>query len=231
MIQLRIYLLCVFVTVSLSAFSVLLNYPRLAVVPVVLSFIFALAYGDKATKLIAKNPEFRNPNDWGHWLSLPRPRQLRLRDNSRIANNSLLVLIGVTWVNQVIGAFWIKEVRSSDLRPYVVFSGLCIVCLSIGLTYLLLLWRKARRLMVDGEMSIGRVTGLRTSGRGRRTITYEFSNNAGELISSSGPDALGSIEVGSPIPIFYNPQEPRRDQIALSRSPYTLLDQPYVGTS
>lgn len=219
---LRVYALSAFGSIAVSAICVALDYPRIAVVPITLSFVLAIAYGDKAMKLRTRSTELENPKDWVCWLKMARPRHIQMKDNARIARNTLLLLFGVVWANQIIGAFLISESRSAELRVYLWTSTFSILAGVICLAELWRLTRKAHRLVANGAIGIGKVTGLRTNGP-RRTIAYQFIDNAGQVVVGSGPDAVGSLEVGNSIPVFYNPERPKADHIALCRSPYTLI--------
>lgn len=220
---LRIYALSAVGSIAVSVICVALDHPRIAVVPIVLSFVLAIAYGDKAAKLRTQTSELQDPNKWSNWVKIARPRQIRLKDNARIARNTIFFFFAVTWANQIIGVFLFNEIRSPALRAYVWISALSFLVGAICLTELWRLTRKAHRLVADGAISIGKVTSLRANGP-RRTIGYEFIDNAGLVVVGSGPDAVGSLEVGNSIPVFYNPESPKADHIALCRSPYTLTD-------
>ena len=75
-----------------------------------------------------------------------------------------------------------------------------------------------RRLVRTGEMSLAKVMVVKSGPRGRRTITYDFSDRSGRLISASSPDNWRTISVGMVVPVFYNPENPQGDQVALCGS-------------
>jgi len=81
-----------------------------------------------------------------------------------------------------------------------------------------------KRLVSDGEISIGNVTGVRLRRRGLPAITYEFLDRSGRLISASCPDDTRSFSLGIVVPIFYNPQSPQKGQLALCGSFYEVAD-------
>jgi len=80
-----------------------------------------------------------------------------------------------------------------------------------------------RRLVGTGEISLAKVIGMK-SGRRGRVITYEFSDRSGRLISASSPDNSRTISVGMVVPIFYNPDDPQKDRVALCGSFYEVAD-------
>ena len=80
-----------------------------------------------------------------------------------------------------------------------------------------------RRLAREGEIAIAKVTAVRL-GRRSPTVTYEFSDRSGRLISASSPDNTRTILVGMALPIFYNAERPQTDQVALCGSFYEVSD-------
>src|SRR5262249_36512982 len=80
-----------------------------------------------------------------------------------------------------------------------------------------------KRLVSNGEISIAKVTDMRLKRRGP-TTTYEFLDRAGRLITASSPDNTRTVSVGMVIPIFYNPERPQNDQVALYGSFYEVAD-------
>src|SRR3979490_2713694 len=71
-----------------------------------------------------------------------------------------------------------------------------------------------KRLVTQGELSIGKVTNVRLRRRGPE-VTYEFVDHSGRLITASSPDDTRSFSPGMAIPIFYNTESPETDQVAL----------------
>jgi hypothetical protein len=93
----------------------------------------------------------------------------------------------------------------------------------ILLTMIFLILRGDRHLVRRGEISIGTVTGIRNRRRGR-IATYEFLDRSGRVISASCYDNTRSIVVGIQTPVFYNLEDPQRDQIALFGSSYEVVE-------
>jgi hypothetical protein len=112
-----------------------------------------------------------------------------------------------------------KQVMNSDLRSAIPF-------IVLPFAFLLLAFRiltRDKRLVTLGELSIGEVTGVRLRRRGP-AITYEFLDRSGRLITASSPDNTRSFLPRMVIPIFYNPESPETDQVALCASVYEVVD-------
>jgi hypothetical protein len=112
-----------------------------------------------------------------------------------------------------------KQVMNSDIRSAIPFIVLPFAFLLLAFCIL----ARDKRLVTLGEMSIGEVTGVRSRRRGL-AITYEFLDRSGRLITASSPDNTRSFSPGMAIPIFYNPESPETDQVALCASVYEVVD-------
>jgi hypothetical protein len=111
-----------------------------------------------------------------------------------------------------------KHVMNSDL-----WSALPFIVLPPML--LLLAFRisiRDRRLVTYGEISMGRVTDVRLRRKRGPAITYEFLDISGRLITASSPDNTRSFSAGMVVPIFYEPESPGTDQVALCASFYEV---------
>lgn len=78
-----------------------------------------------------------------------------------------------------------------------------------------------KRLVTQGEVSIGEVTNVCLRRRGPE-VTYEFVDRSGRLITASSPDNTHSFSPGMAIPIFYDTESPETDQVALCGSLYEI---------
>jgi hypothetical protein len=106
---------------------------------------------------------------------------------------------------------------NSDLLSAIPFMVLPLIFLLLAFRILL----GHRRLETHGEVSIGKVTEVRLRRRGL-AISYEFLDRSGRLITASSPDNTRAFLPGMVIPIFYNPERPETDQVALSGSVYEV---------
>jgi len=99
-----------------------------------------------------------------------------------------------------------KQVMDSDFWDAIPF----IVLPLIFLLSMLWVFRGQRRLIADGQISIGRVTGVRFRRRRTRMVVYEFLDCSGRSVTASSPDNTGSFSQGMAIPVFFNPRIRRR---------------------
>ena len=110
-----------------------------------------------------------------------------------------------------------KQAMNSDLWSTMPFIVLPLIFLLIAFWILI----GHKRLVTQGELSIGKVTNVRLRRRGPE-VTYEFVDRSGRLITASSPDDTRSFSPGMAIPIFYNTESPVTDQVALCGSVYEI---------
>lgn len=80
---------------------------------------------------------------------------------------------------------------------------------------------KQKQLLADGELSMARVAD-RVLARNGPNIRYEFTTLLGEQLSGSAQDGTRKLSVGMSVPVFYDPQNPKR-QLALCASFYEVV--------
>jgi hypothetical protein len=80
---------------------------------------------------------------------------------------------------------------------------------------------RQKRLLAEGEMATAHVT-KRWMARNGPNIRYEFTTPLGEHFSSGAADGSRQLSVGMKVPIFYDPQRPKR-QLALCASFYEVV--------
>jgi hypothetical protein len=166
------------------------------------------------------------PAEWDAWLVLPRPRLVRMKKGLWFWI-ALICTAMIAIPTVLLGALFLewqahpaKQMMTDDVWRAMPFigSGLLIL-LSI---YIFL--NKTRRLVTSGELTIGRVTGVRTKGRRqKRIVTYEFLDRSGRSITASCGDSSRTFSEGMAIPVFFNFENPKRDQVALCGSPYEIV--------
>ena len=78
-----------------------------------------------------------------------------------------------------------------------------------------------RWLLTMGELSMGRVTKQWTARNGNG-IRYEFTTPAGGAFSGMTTDSARQLLVGMSVPIFYDPQGPKK-QVALCAAFYEVV--------
>jgi hypothetical protein len=111
-----------------------------------------------------------------------------------------------------------KQMMNSELWSAIPFIVLPLIVL------LLAFWIsiRDRRLVTNGEISIGKVTDVSLRRKRGRAITYEFLDVSGRLITASSPDNTRSFSPGMVVPIFYNSESPGKDHVALCASFYEV---------
>lgn len=93
----------------------------------------------------------------------------------------------------------------------------------VGLVVLLVLlplstWRtmaRERDLLEDGELTMGRVL-KKWNTRDGATVFYEFQDASGQAHKHSGMDYSRTLEIGMPLAVFYDRDNPRRQVAACS---------------
>jgi len=111
-----------------------------------------------------------------------------------------------------------RQTMQSDIWSTVPFVAGALFFLLMFYIFL----KRDRRLVRQGEITIGKVVGVRTGRRRGRTVTYEFLDRSGRLITASCPDNTRSLAEGMAIPVFFNSENPESDQIALCGTPYEV---------
>ena len=159
---------------------------------------------------------------WNAWKTYQRPRTVRLKYRFWCT----LLFAACLAVPGLLTAFLVVEWRFSSEKNMVsgVWETLPFILLPI-VFLVVALWILIghRRLVRGGEIAIAKVTAVRL-GRRSLTVAHEFSDRSGRLISASSPDNTRTISVGLIVPVFYNPDNPQTDQVALCGSFYEVSD-------
>jgi hypothetical protein len=164
---------------------------------------------------------------WNAWKASPTPRVVRLRKGYLfwyavlIAACVIVPSLSLKFPIVEWSANPAKLVVNSDLWSAIPFIALPLIFLPITFRATI----RDRRLVTSGDISIGKVTGVRLGRKGTRpVITYKFIDISGRLIIASSTDYTRSFSPGMVIPIFYNPESPGKDQVALCASVYEVCD-------
>ena len=163
----------------------------------------------------AINQQPNQLEQWNAWSTQQRPRIVRLRCPFWCA----VLFVSCLAVPCLVIAFLIKVLP--DLWSALPFILLLVIFLVVAFWILM----AHRRLVRTGEISLAKVIGVRLRRRGP-AITYEFSDLSGRLITASSPDDSRTLSVGMVIPVFYNPENPQKGQVALCGSFYEVSDVP-----
>jgi hypothetical protein len=163
------------------------------------------------------------PDQWNGWKTSTRPRIVRLKKGHRFwcafVAATLLIIpsLSIGFLLVVWRAKPGKQTMNSDFWQAIPWIVLPLVFLLLGSSILI----GDRRLLINGEMSIGKVTGVNLR-RKVPVVTYEFVDRSGRLITASSPDNTRTLSLGMLIPIFYDAKSPDTDQVSLSHSTYEI---------
>lgn len=164
------------------------------------------------------------PAEWDIWLRLPRPRIVRMQKGQKFwiaLIFAAMIAISTTLIGGLVWEWQAhpqKRFMTADIwRATPFIAG--------GLFLLLVIYiflKRTRRLVRSGEITIGKVIGTHTGRRRTRVVTYEFLDRSGRLIIKSCVDNTRTFSEGMAIPVFFNPENPESDQVALCGSPYEI---------
>jgi hypothetical protein len=154
---------------------------------------------------------------------LPRPRPVRMSRRGKIiatvVSAALLASLGIyaaagVAVQRATGA---QSAGPSQFPAYAVSTGFIVVYMVVMLKMV----GKQKRLLSEGEMAMAQVTKRWVTRKGPR-ILYEFTAPSGEHFSRGAADSSLWLSVGMKVPIFYDPQRPKK-QLALCASFYEVV--------
>jgi hypothetical protein len=157
-------------------------------------------------------PVFDVPRSWKSIVTAPRPRSVRLSSRGK-----RLLLLGPAMIAFVVAAGISLPRQNSLPVVYLVFAGViawffyaAVKAIGREIT--------ARRLMRDGELTIGWVTDCReTGGRHKNiNITVEFRDLVGRLFARDFVvhETDDSIDPGHAILVFYEAINPEKNAVA-----------------
>jgi hypothetical protein len=154
---------------------------------------------------------------------LPRPRPVRMsRRGKIIAVVVLSALMASLGIYAAAGVLAQRAARGQDSGT----SQLPVYALSIafivvfGIVMLNVIGRQ-KRLLAEGEIATAHVT-KQWMARNGPNIFYEFTTPLGEHFSRGAADGSRQLSVGMNVPVFYDPQRPKR-QLALCASFYEVV--------
>lgn len=152
---------------------------------------------------------------------LPRPRRIRMSRRGK----STVVLVAVVLIVSMgifIAGLAAKSSAQSNAGPSQTLPfALPIVFILVIVPLMLRQITRQRPLLTEGEIATARVTKRRAARHGP-TIQYEFRTPLGEPFSRGASDGSGRLSAGMSVPVFYDPQNPKR-QLALCASFYQVI--------
>jgi hypothetical protein len=153
---------------------------------------------------------------------LPRPRPVRMsrrgKMNAMIISIALLASLGI-FAAGIAGQSAAAGRNAGS--PNFLTSALPIVLILVIAPLMLRTLGQQKVLLAEGEMVMGQVT-KRWIARNGPNIRYEFNTPLGEHFSRGAADGSRQLSVGMNVPIFYDPQKPKK-QLALCASFYEVV--------
>lgn len=168
--------------------------------------------------------EFAGPYDeLSRGLSeLPRPRAVRFSRRGKIfatiVSAALLASLGIYAVGMAATSTAAGRNAGPPQFPIYALSIAFVVVVALVMVNAL---ARQKRLLAEGEIAAAHVT-KRWIARNGPNIRYEFTTPLGEHFSRSAADSTRQLALGMNVPIFYNPQNPKK-QLALCASFYDLV--------
>lgn len=155
--------------------------------------------------------------------ALPRPRPVRMSRQGKlkagVTTGALVIAVGIF----VSGAMRSQPAAARGVAassPVLMFVLPMALVAVVSLVMLSALARQ-KRLVVEGEMALARVT-KRGISRNGPNIGYEFTTPIGERLTGSAQDGSRQLAVGMNVPVFYDAQSPKK-QVALCGSFYEVV--------
>jgi len=180
---------------------------------------------ERATSTAAPGGEIAGPYDQIIRVlpELPRPRPVRMsRRGKIIARMVAAALLASLGIYAAAGMAAQRAVGGQYSRPsqFPVYA-LSIAFVVVFAIVMLNVIGRQKRLLAEGEIATAQVI-KRWVARNGPNIRYEFTTPVGEHFSRSAADGSLRLSIGMNVPIFYDPQRPKR-QLALCASFYEVI--------
>ncbi len=158
----------------------------------------------------------------GVLAGLPRPRPVRMsrRGKSTAVLVAVILIVSMTLFFVGLSAQSKATGGNAGLAQSLKFA-LPIVFIFVIVPLMLGQVTRQKPLLAQGEIALAKVTDRRWARHGA-TIRYEFTTQRGEHFSRTGPDGTGQLSAGMTVPVFYDPQRPKK-QLALCASFYEVI--------
>lgn len=153
----------------------------------------------------------------------PRPRNVRLsRSGKTVAAILCAALFGglsayVTALISTRRALGADPTHPAQFPQVALGMSLMVVFAIVMLNVV----ARQKQLLTEGEMAVARVTKC-WKGRYGPAIQYEFTTPLGDRFSTGANDSTRQLSVGMQVPVFYDPQKPKK-QVALCAAFYELV--------
>jgi hypothetical protein len=153
---------------------------------------------------------------------LPRPRPVRMSRRGKLTAGAvsiaLLASLGIFAAGMVATS---AAAGRNARQPQFLTFALPIVLVFLVVPLMLRTLGRQKFLLAEGDWAAGRVT-KRWAARNGPNVKYEFTTPLGEHFSRSAADGSGRLAIGMNVPVFYDPQSPKK-QLALCASFYEVI--------
>lgn len=155
--------------------------------------------------------------------SLPTPRDVRLKKRSKIAFGFMFFLFGGLAIFFLVLTIMFRNGDSSTPMPPSIVAVMLVMVAFALLVPIAVVGntRKQKKLMIGGQFTLARITGQWTM-RNTNGISYTFTDASGKIFNCRGNDPTRSCFEGMTVPVFYNPENPKK-QIAACASAYEVV--------
>lgn len=167
------------------------------------------------------------------------PREIQLSHKGR--NHLIRGILGIVLVNAmlsvcILGNWWVFQKEHGPLgerliRPILIFSvvlGAIYTLLSSGL--LIRYHARARRLLVHGQVVIGKVDSLADSSS-KCLLIIEFLHPSAENVKTKWYGVSPAYFEGMTLPVFCNPLKPKDSFVFLEGGDYEIMHPGLSNTS
>jgi hypothetical protein len=210
----------------LAALGVLAIVPVILVVLVVRGNVRVGAIGTRSAQSAGGTSSIASPSDavaeqYTTLAELPRPRPVRMSRQGR-TNVTVISVALVIFAVALVAMVVMQPASGSNFTPprpvvYLLPLGLVAVIAFVMRRSL----AQQRWLLAEGKLAMARVT-KQWAARNGHGIRYEFTTPAGETFSRMTTDGARQLLVGMSVPIFYDPEEPKK-QVALCAAFYEVV--------
>lgn len=173
--------------------------------------------GDAASFAVAANTSVNREKSqqYDFMVSLPPPRPVRLGPRGKIMLTVVLLVVFF------LDAFLIWSLYGVwyGTRSFADFHGpqIFLACLTALIACVPFFVRRGmvrhKNLMENGAVAMARVTDQKNV-KNASLITYEFKDSSSRMISGSGNDLTRSFFPEMTVPVFYDPEDPKRNVAA-----------------
>jgi hypothetical protein len=155
--------------------------------------------------------------------SLPTPRDVRMRTRGKIGLGIVFVVFGGLAIFMLVLLLTFGNGSGGTPAPPG-FKAFMLALAAVSVLLPILIFRstlKQKKLMIGGQFTLARVTGQWATRNGNR-ISYTFTDASGQTFNGRGSDLARSLFEGMTVPVFYDPENAKK-QVAACASAYEVV--------